>query len=302
MTPPRIIRDHVLDGIALAEAAGLPRVVNAFIPEHHGTTEITYFLSQARPSATGRAGSNPADFRYPGPAPAVGRDRRGHAGRLGRGRESACSSDADAGPGARGHRAARRSRSSPRASSTTRRSRLRDLDRIKREFARVMSGTYHKRIGYPRASGGVTPEFQTAERREVAVSGRRLPLPAALVRRVVEAVLDGERRRALISVTFLGRDAMRRLNAAPQGPGPADRRPRLRPDRRRGPRRGRRLRLPLGRRARGAGPRHSAARGADPPGGARHAARARPRPPGGPGADPLRRCGAGRSGTSEALA
>ena len=41
---------------------------------------------------------------------------------------------------------------------------LRDLDRIKREFARVMSGTYHKRIGYPRASGGITPEFQTAER------------------------------------------------------------------------------------------------------------------------------------------
>ena len=41
---------------------------------------------------------------------------------------------------------------------------LRDLDRIKREFARVMSGTYHKRIGYPRPSGGLTPEFQSAER------------------------------------------------------------------------------------------------------------------------------------------
>jgi len=41
---------------------------------------------------------------------------------------------------------------------------LRDLDRVKREFARVMSGTYHKRIGYPRASGGITPELQTAER------------------------------------------------------------------------------------------------------------------------------------------
>ena len=41
---------------------------------------------------------------------------------------------------------------------------LRDLDRIKREFARVMSGTYHKRIGYPRASGGVASELQTAER------------------------------------------------------------------------------------------------------------------------------------------
>ena len=47
----------------------------------------------------------------------------------------------------------------------------------------------------------------------MVVSGRRLPLPATLVRRVVESVLDGERRSALVSVTFLGRDAMRRLNA-----------------------------------------------------------------------------------------
>jgi len=49
------------------------------------------------------------------------------------------------------------------------------------------------------------------------VNGRRLPLSAALVRRVVEAVLRGERRRALISITFLGRDAMRRLNAEHKG-------------------------------------------------------------------------------------
>ena len=51
----------------------------------------------------------------------------------------------------------------------------------------------------------------------MSVSGRRLPLPAALVRRVVEAVLAGERRRALISVTFLGRESMRRLNHRHKG-------------------------------------------------------------------------------------
>jgi probable rRNA maturation factor len=51
----------------------------------------------------------------------------------------------------------------------------------------------------------------------VTVHGRRVPLPAALVRGVVEAVLRGERRRALVSVTFLGRDAMRRLNAEHKG-------------------------------------------------------------------------------------
>ena len=53
--------------------------------------------------------------------------------------------------------------------------------------------------------------------REVVVSGRRLPLSPALVRRVVEGVLAGERRTALVSVTFLGRDAMRRMNAMHKG-------------------------------------------------------------------------------------
>jgi probable rRNA maturation factor len=52
---------------------------------------------------------------------------------------------------------------------------------------------------------------------EVVVQGRRLPLARALVRRVVEAVLKGERRQGLISVTFLGRESMRRLNAAHKG-------------------------------------------------------------------------------------
>ena len=49
------------------------------------------------------------------------------------------------------------------------------------------------------------------------VSGRRLPLSRALVQRVVRAVLKSERRDALISITFLGRDSMRRLNAEHKG-------------------------------------------------------------------------------------
>jgi probable rRNA maturation factor len=52
---------------------------------------------------------------------------------------------------------------------------------------------------------------------EVVVQGRRVPLSPVLVRRVVEAVLTAERRQGLISVTFLGRDSMRRLNAAHKG-------------------------------------------------------------------------------------
>lgn len=45
------------------------------------------------------------------------------------------------------------------------------------------------------------------------MAGRRRPLPDLAVRRAVALVLRGERRRATLSVTFLGRDAMRRLNA-----------------------------------------------------------------------------------------
>ena len=77
----RIIRDHVAYGVALAAQAGLPKVVRAFIPEHHGTTEINYFLHRARR----RSPAVDIDIeRLPlsrSPA-AVGRDRRGHAGRL----------------------------------------------------------------------------------------------------------------------------------------------------------------------------------------------------------------------------
>jgi probable rRNA maturation factor len=47
---------------------------------------------------------------------------------------------------------------------------------------------------------------------EVTVGGRPRALPDRTVRRVVEAVLAGERRRASVSVTFVGREAMRRLN------------------------------------------------------------------------------------------
>ena len=49
------------------------------------------------------------------------------------------------------------------------------------------------------------------------VNGRRLPLSPAVVRRVVLAVLRAERREALISITFLGRESMRRLNAEHKG-------------------------------------------------------------------------------------
>ena len=47
---------------------------------------------------------------------------------------------------------------------------------------------------------------------EIAVSGRRLPIPAADVHGIVAGVLEGEDQSATVSVTFLGPERMRRLN------------------------------------------------------------------------------------------
>jgi putative nucleotidyltransferase with HDIG domain len=156
-----IIQSHVADGLALAEAAGLPEVVKAFIPEHHGTTYITYFLSRARGSdPDGRV--DPADFRYPGPRP---QSAETAVAMLADSAEAAIRVLANPVPeavrSAIEHLVQQKLGSGQLDDAPLT---LRDLDRIKREFARVMSGTYHKRIGYPRASGGITPEFQAVER------------------------------------------------------------------------------------------------------------------------------------------
>ena len=157
----RIIQSHVADGLALAEAAHLPPVVKAFIPEHHGTTYITYFLSRARGSdPDGRV--DPSDYRYPGPRP---QSAETAVAMLADSAEAAVRVLANPTPeavrNAIEHLVQQKLGSGQLDDAPLT---LRDLDRIKREFARVMSGTYHKRIGYPRASGGVTPEFQSAER------------------------------------------------------------------------------------------------------------------------------------------
>lgn len=51
----------------------------------------------------------------------------------------------------------------------------------------------------------------------VLVGGRVRPLPDRVVDQAVREVMRRERRQAAISVTFLGRDAMRRLHATHKG-------------------------------------------------------------------------------------
>lgn len=51
----------------------------------------------------------------------------------------------------------------------------------------------------------------TRPRGTLGVAGQA-PLPVPLITRVVDGVLRGERRRADVSLTFVGRDRMRKLN------------------------------------------------------------------------------------------
>jgi len=81
-TSARILRAHVADGIDIAYRAKLPKALIAYIPQHHGTAKMSYFLEKARDEAAapfgGRstaAGAAAADavderlFRHSGPKP-----------------------------------------------------------------------------------------------------------------------------------------------------------------------------------------------------------------------------------------
>jgi putative nucleotidyltransferase with HDIG domain len=155
----RIIRDHVAYGVALAREAGLPPVVRAFIPEHHGTTEINYFLHRARRQAAGGE-IDIGKFRYPGPRP---RSIETAVAMLADSTEAAIRVLEDPTP-AQVREAIEQliqqkvySRQLEEAPIT-----LRDLDRITDEFCRTLAGMYHNRVAYPRPSGGIEPELQAA--------------------------------------------------------------------------------------------------------------------------------------------
>ncbi len=64
-----IIINHVKEGQKLAKEYKLPKVVADFIPTHHGTTKVEYFLNRAQNQAEDPDDINETDFEYPGPKP-----------------------------------------------------------------------------------------------------------------------------------------------------------------------------------------------------------------------------------------
>ena len=65
----RIITSHVTYGLRLAKEIGLPKQIADFIPQHHGTRTLHFFLRKAQSQAKPGDTVDDKDFRYPGPKP-----------------------------------------------------------------------------------------------------------------------------------------------------------------------------------------------------------------------------------------
>ncbi|HKI96800.1 MAG TPA: HDIG domain-containing protein [Gemmatimonadales bacterium] len=156
-----VIRSHVKDGIAIADEYKLPDAVKVFIPEHHGTAEITYFLDRAR-AAAGNEDVPAEQFRYPGPRP---HSVETAIAMLADGVEAALRVLDEPTPetvrGAIDHLVSQRVESGQLNDAPLT---LADLDRVKDEFVRILAGTYHNRVDYPAASGGLSAEWEASAR------------------------------------------------------------------------------------------------------------------------------------------
>jgi putative nucleotidyltransferase with HDIG domain len=154
----QIIRNHVREGLELAEQYKLPRALRAFITEHHGTGTISYFLDKARQHGGGD--TDATDFAYPGPLP---RSAETAVVMLADGIEAATRVLHDPTPDkirdVVEHIVRQRVEQGQLADAPLT---LRQLEIVKDEFARVLVGMYHNRIDYPTAAGGISSEFASA--------------------------------------------------------------------------------------------------------------------------------------------
>jgi len=65
----KIITSHVTYGLRLAKEIGLPKQIADFIPQHHGTRTLHFFLRKAQALAKPDEVVSEREFRYPGPKP-----------------------------------------------------------------------------------------------------------------------------------------------------------------------------------------------------------------------------------------
>ncbi len=156
----QLLKSHIADGIDIAYKAGLPKALIAYIPQHHGTAVMSYFLARAREEAAAPYGGlGTPDGKKA--ADAVDQRRFRHSGPKPQTQEAAIIMLAD------GVEASVRSLTSrDEASIRAMVSRiiderladgqfdecdltLRDIERIREAFVQQLLGMYHQRIAYP---------------------------------------------------------------------------------------------------------------------------------------------------------
>lgn len=154
-----MIRNHVREGLALATEHRLPDAIKAFIAEHHGTMEITYFLERAR-SRNGEAEINPEEFRYPGPKP---QSVETAVLMLGDGVEAAVRVLEDPTPKKMSDAIAHLMRARVEAGQYDEAPiTMAQMTKIREVFLRVYESMHHNRIDYPTASGGLSTNWDAS--------------------------------------------------------------------------------------------------------------------------------------------
>jgi hypothetical protein len=158
-----MLKAHVAEGIDIAYKARLPKALIAFIPQHHGTAVMSYFLARAQDQAAApHGGLDTPDGRRAADAVDVARFR--HGGPKPQSREAAIIMLADS------VEASVRSLSS-RDEGAIRAMvarifeerisddqfdecnlTLRDIERIREAFIGQLLGMYHQRVAYPQST------------------------------------------------------------------------------------------------------------------------------------------------------
>ncbi|MBY0360025.1 MAG: HDIG domain-containing protein [Candidatus Obscuribacterales bacterium] len=145
---------HVTNGLALAQKHGLPKAVQAFIPEHQGTTIMAYFYHKAC-LRDGADNVDPKYYRYPGPKPQT---RESAIVMLADVSEAVTHSMRD--PGQEEVEAAIANVFKARwedgqfsESGLT----FEELEKVKRGFVRVWRTLHHERLKYPSTTTGRMP-------------------------------------------------------------------------------------------------------------------------------------------------
>lgn len=176
-----IISSHVREGVEFGRERGIPETVIDFIPQHHGTTRISFFYDKALKQAAKKPPKDEIreeDFLYPGPKPQT--------------KETGIVMLADSVEAI--------VRTLPNLTPQKLESTidnlikhrfmegqldeceltLRDLTKIKEAFLKILMGTHHQRIHYPEQEIDVSESIEKKVEELVPASQSHIDMPAKM--------------------------------------------------------------------------------------------------------------------------